>query len=279
MKMDLSEEEMLEFFDDLDDEIEEKWGISVVEIDYGSVDCKKQLQIALSDLNIQLNQESPLWEEVLADLMEISREESRIKMTAEYIKKLQKPYSNNSEIPHLDVKRIIKTAAPKIIKEAFQVTLTEPFMQISVTEDDEKVIEYLAGGLLKWGMKRLGGEGASWCESHASVRDLPDCFQERNRGGLISASETFVRFLISVEREFRSQVCKRIIDERRIIGNIDMDPFSPSESSILTILVRRFIRTRAHIHCNTELQNNVLKKTTGPKSYGLRDALKDCFSK
>ncbi|XP_039272158.2 uncharacterized protein LOC120346474 [Styela clava] len=130
MKMDLSEKEMLECFDNLDDEIEGKWDISVVEIYYGSVDCKKTLQTALNDLNITLNQESPLW----ADMMEISREESRSKMTAKYIEKLQKPYSNNSEISHLDLKRIIKTAAPKIIKGAFQVT--EPFMQTSITKGD-----------------------------------------------------------------------------------------------------------------------------------------------
>nr|XP_039255936.1 uncharacterized protein LOC120332699 [Styela clava] len=148
MKMDLSEEEMLEFFDDFDDEIEGKWGISVVEIDYGSVDCKKTLQTALNDSNITLNQESPLWADVIADMMEIFREESRSKMTAKYIEKLQKPYSNNSEISHLDLKRIIKTAAPKNIKEAFQVT--EPFMQTSITKGDKKVIEYLAGGLQKW---------------------------------------------------------------------------------------------------------------------------------
>nr|XP_039256028.1 uncharacterized protein LOC120332779 isoform X2 [Styela clava] len=266
MKMDLSEEKMLEFFDDLDDEIEGKWDISVVEIDYGSVDCKKTLQTALNHLNITLNQESPLWADVIADMMEISREKSRSKVTAKYIEKLQKPHSNNFEISHLDLKRIIKTAALKIIKEAFQVTqVTEPFMQTSITKGDKKMIEDLAGGLLKWGIKGLG---AFWCQNQASGHDLPNCFEERNRGGLISASETFVLFLISVEREFRAQVCKRVIDERRIIGNIDMDPFSPSESSILTILVRRFIRTRAPIHC----KNNVSKqKKYGPKSYGLRD--------
>nr|XP_039267221.1 uncharacterized protein LOC120342458 isoform X2 [Styela clava] len=147
----------------LDDEIEGKWDISVVEIYYGSVDCKKTLQTALNGLNITLNQESPLWADVIADMMEISREESRSKMTAKYIKKLQKPYSNNSEISHLDLKRIIKTAAPKIIKGAFQVT--EPFMQTSIPKGDKKVIEYLAGGLLKWGIKRLGGEGAFWCQN------------------------------------------------------------------------------------------------------------------
>ncbi|XP_039271911.2 uncharacterized protein LOC120346275 [Styela clava] len=172
MKIDLSEEEMLEFFDDLDDEIEGKWCISVVEIDFGSVDCKNTLQTALNDLNITLNQESSLWADVIAYMMEISREESGSKMTAKYIEKLQRPYSNNSEISHLDLKRIIKTAAPKIIKEAFQVSqVPEPFMQTSITKGDKKVIEYLAGGLLKWGIKRLGGEGAFWCQNQALRRD------------------------------------------------------------------------------------------------------------
>ena len=43
------------YISQLDDEIEGKWGISVVEIDYGNVDCKKTLQTALNDLIITLN--------------------------------------------------------------------------------------------------------------------------------------------------------------------------------------------------------------------------------
>nr|XP_039271911.1 uncharacterized protein LOC120346275 [Styela clava] len=172
MKIDLSEEEMLEFFDELDDEIEGKWCITVVEIDFGSVDCKNTLQTALNDLNILLNQESSLWADVIAYMMEISREESGSKMTAKYIEKLRRPYSNNSEMSHLDIKRIIKTAAPKIIKEAFQVSqVPEPFMQTSISKGDKKVIEYLTGGLLKWEIKPLGGEGAFWCQNQASRRD------------------------------------------------------------------------------------------------------------
>lgn len=248
--------------------------MEMVEICFGAVDCIEELRKAANKLNIPLTESDAAWEELLTDLKTISCQTKKEEMLKIYANMLAKRYEDGRH-SEMSIKRILVLVGPAIIKQSLapiggEVKTPEPE---SISDDDISVIEYLSGRLLRWGLKAIPGEGNDWCRAQIAHGQFfaETIFNDQNRGGLIVPVKLFTSIIVRAEYHFRRHANSKIIDERSVLKDIDMSFFYPAnEHSFLAILIKRFVRTRAHIHCKLLGRQKASCKT----SNSLRSVLK-----
>ena len=151
-------------------------------------------------------------------------------------------------LEEVDVKRVLNNVMPALMSK--RSSWRVPDAKIGeVTDDDEKILRYLAGGLLKWGLRRFKKPcEQEFLKSQIVSQSLPEEFKMRNRGGLVCPSDSFHCVVLSAERQFRREVTKMHISEGRIVNNSEVSHFPPQNHAIIQELLARFVRTRAHFH-------------------------------
>lgn len=143
---------------------------------------KEILDKALIELSIPLTKTG--YNVLLADLRNLTLQHPRKQMIKYYSSIIQKTYTNIENTPEIDIKRILKYCGPRIIKEQ-STWKTDRELEIGLTDDDCKVIRYLCGATLKWGLKNFKGIDNQWCRDQVSNSStLPPEFEIRNRGGV-----------------------------------------------------------------------------------------------
>ena len=123
---------------------------------------------------------------------------------------LQKQYaaSDISEISEINVKRILTAVVPKLINENQELQNSNPDKSM-VTESDENIVKYLAGAVLRWGLKKFHNEEKSWCQNQIVVAK-EDVYQNKVDRGLITCTDTFTNMIMECENQFRKEKTKKI---------------------------------------------------------------------
>ena len=77
-----------------------------------------------------------------------------------------------------------------------------------MTESDESIVKYLAGVVLKWGLKKFYNEEKSWCQNQIVVAK-EDVYQNKVDRGLITCTDTFTNMIMECENQFRKEKTKK----------------------------------------------------------------------
>lgn len=231
------------------------------------------LRAVVKELGIIMEDE--LYKKVLVDMNVISKCSTKHCMMLQYSKILQKNYCNGDLTQETKVKCVLKVAVPRLIERQFSWMNVESKV-VNLTSDDRKVVMYLAGATLRWGLSRFKGEDNIWCRNQVCpTASLPEEFQSRNRGTLIMPVENYFHLLYRVECKFRRQLPCRLVNIQTIIRDTEIDRYYPqSEEKIVEMMIKKYVRGRAHMHCRTISVNKFNMRPIAPKSASLRDTLK-----
>ena len=183
---------------------------------------------------------------VFPDLKDISCLSEREKFR-KYACLLQKQYPCTSEIKEIHINRIIKYVFPRMLLQSTAEKEIEK--EISVSQSDRDIVQYLCGAILKWGINKLPEQQSNWCKAQVSTTNkLPAHFQKLDRG-LIVPNTAFFNLILQCETNFRKLKKKKKISTPSIINSVIQQGISinnPNESAIKKLL-GRYIRMRAHI--------------------------------
>lgn len=243
-------------------------------IGVGHTQCQNILEDAVMKLGVSLRPK--LHEEILQDFLTISKCETKRSMMLQYSRVLQKPYSENCHNQESSAKRVIKHCGPVIINGQLRWKECKATTFKGLTKDDEKVLQYLAGATLRWGLRTFTGKDNLWCQNQISDDGhLAEEFELRNRGGrLIVPIERYFYMLKGVEYQFQKQLPCRMVDMRAILGSVDWNRYYPEEQhNIARLMVEKYIRGRAYIHCRAKSTSTAERKSL-PSSRSLRTCLK-----
>lgn len=243
----------------------------VVEILTGDLDHKKFLDQGLKGI-ANLPHSSQIYKELLTDIGNVAKIEGKTKMMMAYSALMQKTYSAGAEIA---IKKILKKVIPKLINEILSWKHNEDTIGV-ITESDIKVIKYISGATLRWGLKRFKGIDQDWCRKQMSCLPLPVEFTSGDRGGLISPVQRYFLLMKEVEFHFRTQCHSKFIDIRNILAKVNVSNHYPCcDPNPIKILMSKFIRIRAYSHCQAVTRSHFMsKKLKSKRSKGLRDQLR-----
>lgn len=276
--MDLSEAELMRIFDDIEDaddanddpmnEVSEHR--TVVTVNY-EVDCANILQSSLNHLGVTLQQDDQ--KEILREITNLAALSSKTAMMRQYVSVMTRKFGT-PELSEVTAKRIMKSVIPQIIDASFPISSYSPDSSSQQHQIQTGVVQYLAGSLLRWGIRKLKGERNAWCRSQIDRSvDLHPLFEGRNRGSLLKPHNGYTAMILRTEVIVSKYLGHRHICYAQIISSVNPSKFFPEADPILLkMILTRYINLRLHIHCREKLNYNPTSKQ--PKSCSLRKSLK-----
>lgn len=256
--------------------------VVAVEIYFGDdqVDnIEKLLDTAIAENELSGKIHSELRSCIMYDLRLICGSKSL--MYKKYSELLQKPYHKTSiDPPEGCIKKLLTDVIPKVIllrTKSEERNKTCISKQDTITADDAKVLKYIAGAVLRWGLKIFREEDAKWVATLISSSDTvaPE-FVNNARGHLICPTQHFVSIIENTELQFRRYITSRSVDEQTIIDSVRLSEYVGIYfNDALEKLLRRFIRIRAHMHWRTLLLVHKQAKLKNRRSTALRKSLKN----
>lgn len=214
---------------------------------------------SIEKLNLDDEYHSFFMSNVYADIEDIGHA-SPLEGLKKYSSVLQKHYTfGSSSVTEVNIKRIIKDVVPKMFSlSLFQIESDKE----NVTGDDQNIVQYLSGAVLKWGIRALPEEGKNWCKRQVSKEKLNSVyFQQRDRG-LLAPTKDFFCLMMLCENEFRQHRMKRRIHVQSVVSHVDWPSIYGDHTKKETIekLLSRYTRMRAHILCKHAEYLNKKKK-------------------
>ena len=227
----------------------------MVEISLGDVDCRSILDKALTKLDIKLS--SALYSSILCEVETIPKEMDKVAMMRNYVRIMGEKFAT-PETTESVAKTVLKIVIPEVINECVS------FRKNCETDEGRagrqtEVIHYLAGSVLKWGIKRFKKEHNEWCRSQIDQSvHLHDVYEYRDRGGLLRASYAFKNLMVKADEITCKYASSAKIDTQRILSEIQPSRYFPNaDYALLCMLVRRYVRTRLHIYCKRKSQDSL----------------------
>ena len=232
---------------------------------------------SIAALGLHPNLFSFFCEKILPRLKHLVSLSTKVKLE-KYSEILQTSFAT-TQITEMDIKRLLVKVANSVLFND-DISIEDSQIDFAVpTDSDKKIITYLAGAVLNWGIKRFTNEEKEWCLAQVGKKSLDESVLPFTPGrNLIVCKEEFVDLIIQCKLAFRKKMSKKHINVKSIIDGVNWQVLygSKGNKNAILKLLKRYTRMRSHIaakHFQSQHFNEKRQVRLQSRSTGLRKSL------